>query len=93
MKILAVGELHAEHQEKADVYGSATLALSTEEAAAMMLALSHGVIHLILRPTGDTRLSGISQVGLSDLGRQSRARPSPAPESSESPDNFVPSKR
>ncbi len=67
VKVLAAGELLSQEEGKAPTGGSVTLALTPLESQLALFALSRGLLHLSLRPPGDTRLLPSAPVTQADL--------------------------
>lgn len=80
VKVLACGELYTTQEEKVDNTGSVTLALSPEESELALFALSRGILHLALRPSGDTRLLPVGAVTQADLNARAARRAAPLQE-------------
>ncbi|MES2201925.1 MAG: Flp pilus assembly protein CpaB [candidate division FCPU426 bacterium] len=74
IQVLAVGEMASEHSEKADSTGTITLALTPQESELTLFALARGILHLGLRPSGDTRLVSLRGMGASDLNNRSNLK-------------------
>ncbi len=93
VKVLAVGSLTGETlASKGEQHDTVTVALSPQDAQTAMLALSQGVLHLSLRPIGDTRLVGLASSSRADLRpRQTRNADWQAPD--QVLDSQIPQKR
>lgn len=85
VKVLAVGQLSQEKQDKAHVVKTVTVEVSTQQAQKLILAQGVGTLSLVLRQTGEAKAESAQRVSVADLGQgevagaaEAGATPAPA---------------
>ncbi len=79
VKVLAVGQISQEKQDKANVVKSVTVEVTTQQAQKLILAQGVGALSLVLRQTGEAKAEGAQRVSVADLGQGEVAGPAVAP--------------